>query len=202
MRFQWRKFYTGRLPLQQIFLAGLLAGILIMNFGKGALLENTGLLDEYVLYRMKYMTVDSRALFVYVFGKRLITAGGLAVLATTYLGLFVVCATCGWYGVLLGMFSSVAIIRYGLKGILFVVVSLFPHYLLFVPALIFLMAWCEQICRDIYFRRGSHSEEISRNQKVPEKLLRLVIILATVILGCVLESYVNPVLLMGLLKIF
>ncbi len=203
MRFHLKKLYTGRLPVRQFFLAGLLLGILVMNFGKGFLLENTGLLDEYVLYHMKYMTVDSRALFIYVLGKRITVLVFLLIIATTYLGLAAVCALSGWYGMLLGMFLSTAMLRYGLKGILLSVVSLFPHSLFYVPALIALMACCEHICRSVYFKGGSlYLEEGKKSIVPPEKIIQLLLVLAAVVIGSFLESYLNPHLLLGLLKIF
>ena len=65
---------NGKIPLATIFVAGLFLGMLILNFGKSILLDNTGLLDEYTLYHMKYMTVDSSALFYYVLRNRLVRA--------------------------------------------------------------------------------------------------------------------------------
>ena len=41
-----------------------------MNMGKSILLEKTGPLDEYTLYHMKYMTINSNALFYYVLRQR------------------------------------------------------------------------------------------------------------------------------------
>ena len=89
---------SGRLPLFAVFLTGILAGIFIMNIGKSILLENTGLLDEYALYHMKYMTVNSNALFYYVLKQRMGTLLILAVSATTYLGLAVCLGMTLWCG--------------------------------------------------------------------------------------------------------
>ncbi len=203
MRFHLKKLYTGRLPVRQFFLGGVLLGILAMNFGRGFLLENTGLLSEDVLYHMKYMTVDCRALFVYVLGKRAAVLAFLLIIATTYLGLAAVCMASGWYGMLLGMFLSAAVLRYGLKGILFTLVSLFPHILFYAPALIVLLAFCEFLCRNIYFKDGSlYLQEGRKSILTPEKLMQLLFILAALLTGCVLESFLNPHLLLGLLKIF
>ena len=54
---------AARLPLTTLFLAGVLLGILLLSFGKKGLLEESGVLGEEMLYHMKYMTVDSDALF-------------------------------------------------------------------------------------------------------------------------------------------
>ncbi len=190
----------GRLPLLYIGLAGLAAGFAIMNFGKSVLLENTGLLDEYTLYQMKYMTVDSSALFVFVLKKRLGSVLGLTVLSTTYLGLAVCGGAMFWYGLSGGSFLAALAIRYGLKGLLFAGASLFPQYLLYVPAMVALIKWCETLNRNIYFDRYTALEE--RKIFKPGQLVRFVVICGTILAGCCLESFCNPYILLALLKIF
>lgn len=170
-----------------------------MNIGKSILLENTGLLDEYALYHMKYMTVNSNALFYYVLKQRLGTMLLLAVFATTYLGLTVCLGAVAWYGMAAGAFMSALVIRYGLKGIFFAVVGIFPQYLLYVPAMLAMLFWCERLCRSIYFKNGIYQEG---SVSLLKRLLNLVVIFFVVILGCFLESYINPHLMSGLLKIF
>ena len=195
------RMHKGRLPLGPIFLAGVLAGMLMMNLGKSILLENTGLLDEYTLYHMKYMTVDSSALFYYVLCLRMKTAITLAILATTYLGLVVCAGATFWYGLSAGAFLSAAVIRYGLKGILFACVGILPQYIVYVPAFVILLMWCETLNRSIYFRNSSVTEG---NGTVPwfKRVAQLLLILGVLLLGCMLESFANPGLLEKFLKIF
>lgn len=185
---------SGKLPLLTLFTAGVFAGMIIMNLGKSMLLENTGLLDEYTLYHMKYMTVDSSALFYYVLKERLSMLLALAVLATTYLGLVVCGGITLWYGVCAGAFLATAVLRYGMKGILFVLVGIFPQYIIYVPAMIVMLIWCQRIYRKIYLEKTEWS--------IPRSLLQLSGILLVFIVGCILESFLNPYFLRGLLQIF
>lgn len=191
---------TGRkIPLPYLFAAGIFLGIILMNLGKEVLLAETGLLNEESLYHMKYMTIDGNALFWYIIGERLKNVVILAVLATTYLGLAAVCAMAVGYGAAAGMFLAAVTIRYGLKGMLLVVTAIFPQYLLYAPAFFFLMVWCEQICRGIYFEKGIR---LRNKQTLLVKLLQLLGIITITIIGCTLESYVNPIIFKNLLKIF
>lgn len=194
MGFKQFRLHFEKLPFVQIFLVGIFLGIIGMYLGKEIFLENTGLLDEQTLYNMKYMEVDCRSLLGYVLRKRLGLALGLAVLATTYLGLFVCGVTALWYGVSAGAFLAIAVFRYGLKGIIFVAVGAFPHYLIYAPALLSLFVWCESMCRGIYFQKNLYQGK--------KNIGRLVVILIMMVAGCVLESFVNPQLLLGFLKIF
>lgn len=208
-RIRLGEWQSGSLPFGSIFLVGLVAGILIMNFGKSVLLENTGLLDENTLYHMKYMTVDSNALFCYVLQKRLGSVLVLGILATTYLGLAVCVGTAFWYGMSAGAFLAALTIRYGIKGIIFAMVSVFPQYLLYAPALAALLLWCEQTNRSIYFR-GQRAGEEGRlpygksglRRSLPVKILKLLMIMGIVILGCMLEGFCNPKIMLSFLKIF
>lgn len=199
MRLNFRVLKTGNNTFLTLFCAGLVAGILVINMGKSILLGDGGMFDESTLYHLKYMTVDSNALFCYVFRKRLIRILGLAVLSTTYLGLVACMGAAFWYGMSAGAFLTSLALRYGLKGILLAVVGLFPHFLLYVPAVLLLLAWCEELFRGIYVRG-----EFSGGDKgiLLKKAGRFLAILLVMTVGCLLEGYVNPFLLLGFLRIF
>ncbi|MCD7835393.1 MAG: stage II sporulation protein M, partial [Lachnospiraceae bacterium] len=146
-----------KFPTMSLFFTGFIAGILVMYFGKSILLENTGLLDENTFVDMKYMTVDSTALFYYVLKKRAGTALIIMILSTTYLGLIVCAAFSIWYGAAAGMFMSALLIRYGIKGLLLFVVSIFPQYILYLPAFAALIAICAELNRKIYFQKYGYT---------------------------------------------
>lgn len=195
------QLHNGQLPLWSIFWAGVLTGIIIINFGKSILLENTGLLDEYTLYHMKYMTVDSSALFYYILRIRIKCFLSLVIFATTYLGLLVCAGTAFGYGVSLGAYLSVLLIRYGIKGILFAVLSIFPQYLLYVPAMAALLLWCEGLNRSIYFKSG-FLIETEGSTSLSKRIIKLIGIFLLVLVGCIAESFVNPNVMKWLLDFF
>ena len=198
MHLSGKRFGFGRLPVWQLFVAGFLAGILIMKIGENVLLDKTGIFDEEVLYHMKYMTVDQNALFCYVLRKRLLTVLILAVLSTTYLGMVICVGAALWYGTAAGGLLAVMVLRYGMKGILLAAASLFPHYLIYFPAIFTLLAWGESVYGSIYHRTGI---EMEKNILV-KKTGQLAAIIGMTIAGCALEGYVNPEVFLSLLKIF
>ncbi|MCI8691893.1 MAG: hypothetical protein HFH91_03955 [Lachnospiraceae bacterium] len=181
------------------FSVGVLIGIVIINIGKGVLLGDMGLFNEETLSQMMYMTVDGNAFFCYILRKRIGRLLILAVLSTTYLGLASCMGISFWYGMSAGTLLASLIIRYGLKGILLAVVSIFPQYLLYVPAVLAMLYWCEELYKGIYVRGEFNTGE----KKVwIGKAGQLLAILAAVGAGCLLEGYLNPYLLLGFLKIF
>lgn len=201
MWFAGREWKTGQKGFVPFFCGGLLAGILIMNIGKSILLEGTGLLDEGTLYRMKYMTVDSNALFCFILRNRIGRLAVLAVLSTTYLGLAAYYGLSFWYGMSAGAFLAALTLRYGLKGILLAFVSMFPQYLIYIPSVLMLFSWCESLYRGIYVRGGGQQDPKDRVFWM-KKAGQLAAILSAVAVGCLLEGYINPWLLLGFLKIF
>lgn len=200
MRIAGKRIPSGGKDLLPVFCVGFLAGILVMNFGKSILLEDTGLFDEYTLYRMKYMTVNSSALFCYAFRKRITVLLIMAVLATTYLGYVVCRAAAAWCGMSLGVFLTVLFMRYGIKGFALAVVSVFPQCFFYVPAVVMMLGWSESLYRAIYSRGFSVDE--GERVFVAKKLGWLGAIAVVVSLGCLMEGYVNPGLLIGYLKMF
>lgn len=190
-----------RIPLLFLFLAGFVAGVFLMNVGKKALLENTGFLDEASLYQMKYMSVENSAFFAYVLKKRLGTILVILLLASTYLGLAVLYCYAAWLGASLGMLLSASVIRYGLKGILLVLTAAFPHYILYVPAWIMLFYGAGELYRTGGFwgRGGASRDKI---QGIRKKAGVFLVVAGIVIVGAWMESYINPGLVTGLLKIF
>ena len=190
---------AGKLPLRFLFLIGFGIGLFAAYFGRGIWFQTTGILDEDTLYRMKYMTVDSGVLFAYVLCKRCRNFFVLIIMATTYLGL----AFCGGitvkYGFSIGFFISTAIYRYGIKGLLLGIVGAFPQYLCYVPAILLLIRWCEDLHRSIYFY---HNITGQGKKSLPGRLGKLALILMVLVFGCILECFVNPVLLKGFLQFF
>ncbi len=199
MRLNFRGLKTGNNTFLTLFCAGLVAGILVINMGKSILLGDGGMFDESTLYHLKYMTVDSNALFCYVFRKRLIRILGLAVLSTTYLGLVACMGASLWYGFSAGAFLTTLAIRYGIKGILLAVISMFPQYLIYVPVILALLFWCVELFRGIYVR-GEYSA--ADRGFLVKKTGRLLLLILVLVIGCLMEAYMNPYLLMGFLKIF
>lgn len=195
-----RLWSAERNTIAFIFLAGLLAGFLIINMGKGILLTNTGLFDEATLYRMKYMTVDSSALFCYVLRKRLCCILLLAVAVTTYLGRVVCRGAVFWYGLSTGAFLTALMLRYGMKGLLLALAGMFPQYLLYVPALLLFLRWAEHLYRCIYARGAGY--DAGEKGFARRKAGQLFLLVGIICLGCLLEGYVNPHLLLGYLKVF
>lgn len=189
-----------RFPFGYIFLVGLVAGIITMNFGKSILLEDTGLLDENTLRQLSSVNPGGSALFAFVLRKRMIVFVMFVVAATTYLGMAACVIGAGWYGFSAGAFLAAGVLRYGMKGILLVLAATLPQYLVYIPAIYGLLLWCEKTCRMIY-GKNYYQDRDAKAPVLTGRVLSLLVLIVMMLVGCALESFVNPPVLKGFLRL-
>lgn len=186
--------FRGRITKREVpgwllpFLIGFVAGVILMNSGMFLQLEESSLLDEYTLGRLKYLEINCNTFFVYVLQKRITLLWLLMLFCITTIGLYVLCGYLAWCGFVCGTLLSVAIMRYGIKGILLIVAGTLPHYIFYIPACLLLI------------KLGQKLHE--RTQNVLQCGMSFLGIHIVVIIGILLESYVNPYIMTKILKVF
>lgn len=195
---------TGEMrQLAYTLLFGFFAGILGMVLKKESLLYRTGFLEGYTLSPVKFLEPDTGELLGSVLLQRLGAAVLLIVLATTYLGCAAAYLYQAWSGLALGILAAGSMIRYGLRGFLLIIGTLFPQQAILIPAFLLLSAKCCALCRLLY--RSNISVNFSGREKYRllfKKGLSMAAVVFVVITGCLLESYVNPRILKFLLQFF
>lgn len=182
---------------------GLFLGILIVNVGYDSWIKDGSLLGTEMIARLKNSIPDGSGLFSYIIKRRLFTVCMLGLLATTIIGLPVVCVYVCYIGVAAGCLLSVAVIRYGIRGLLLMAAGILPQGILLIPAYIALFLWVVSVNRMLYSKNPYKEYYIKYSRQVYlKKGLQIAGIMAVVIIGCLLESYVNPKILHLILKIF
>ena len=186
-----------------LFTIGLFLGILIVNLGYDTWITDGSLLGTDMISRLKNSTPDGGGLFGYIIRHRLFTVCMLGLLATTIIGLPVVCGYICYSGLAAGCLLSVAVIRYGIRGLLLMAAGILPQGLLLIPAYTALFIWAVSVNRMLY-SKNPYKEPYMRYSKQTyiKKGVQIAGIMAVVIIGCLLESYVNPKMLHFILKIF
>lgn len=159
---------------------GFLLGILGILAGRQKIPGMDGMLNPDVINRMRYLELDRTALFWYCLRKR----GGTALLLLLSVGLGMggisACLFLFWSGASAGLLLTMLTLRYGIRGLLLFVASVLPQFLLYAPAALLLVFRC------MGWQKRQHPS----------------VLLAVVIIGCAMESYVNPTLLRGVLLFF
>lgn len=186
-----------------LFFASFLLGVIIMNMGNETLLSEDGIFSTASINRLKYIEVDNGRFLKYVLKHRMGEGAALILLSTTGLGAASVYLFILWQGLLMGMTITAAIIRFGVRGFLLLLGGMFPHQLLFIPAEIMLLGWCYESCgRGRFMERYGSSYTGGGKQRFLRQGIMLLWISIVILIGCILESYVNPILISDVVKIF
>ena len=185
------RIYRGGISRSAFFAVGVAAGIFFINIQKSTLSSGGLLFHAESIKRIAWINAYGSALFAFVVRERMTQFLLLSVFATTYLGIVACDVAAGWYGFSCGVYLASAMLYFGAKGILFILAGIFPQYLLYVPTVWALFKWCDKTCGMIYGKTLVNSQ----NQKAPllaERVLSLITLAIASLVGCFLESYVNP----------
>lgn len=186
-----------------LFLGSFLLGVVAMNLGNNMFLSDNGIFSTTSMNRLKYIEIDSGSFFKYVLKHRMGEGVILIILSSTGIGLASLYICVAWQGMLAGMTITAAAMRFGMKGILLILGGIFPHQFLLIPAQIMLLGWCYENCgRGRLFGKYTAPYYNSRKQQFFRQGLILLWIAVVILIGCILESYVNPILVSDLIKIF
>lgn len=178
---------------QWIVLLSFVAGCIFTNYLGREFLTSYGILNDYFLSQYTYHQIDSNRLFCRILMER----GRMAV--TVFLFGRVIGGK--WFSVgiksivasAVGFLLTVAIINLGIRGIPICLAALLPQWFFYI-AVLFVYANCKK--RETRGWNGGYLEN-SYN-----RFLRGVLLCLGLLIGIVMECYVNPVLLAIVLKIF
>lgn len=186
-----------------LFMLGLFLGILVVNVGYDAWIENGTFLGTEMLEKLENSTLEGGSLFRYILKHRLSTLCMLSLLATTMFGIAVMCCYICYMGIAAGCLLSVAVVRYGIRGLIFMIAGIFPQGILLIPGYAALFLWAAGINRVLY-AKGTYTDSLEKysRQFYLKKGMQILCIIIVVIMGCLLESYVNPGILHLALNIF
>lgn len=168
-----------------LFAGAFVVGILFVILGGSHVIFANGLLGEETIHYLQNMPDNGMDFFLYLLVRKLAVAGVLLLLSNTMYGAFSMKCFLFFEGSVLGIYLAAACVQYKLKGLLFALGSFFPHQFILIPSIVLLVCWCLNYQ---YIRR--------------RKPWLLLWIFVGIVLGCLLESYVNPILLSDVAKIF
>lgn len=164
------------------YMLGFFVGILYLNRASGVYLMDAGIWGEW--FRSQYLTYDLKVIdyMWYVAEVRILPAGILALLGRTKLRKVGVYLFLCWMGFASGAIFTSAVLALAVKGLILCIVSIFPHFLCYVPAYTILLVHLLHFSE----RGWSFTKTIS--------------FLLLLMMGIAMECLVNPVLLKIFLK--
>lgn len=207
LQLRWRR--QERLPksrslwtrvIQGSLLGAFAAGILLANMMGREAVSNAGILNDYFVEKFQYTEVSGENLFFYVIGERVPLVLLLLMLTLTTLGMVGGILMLSWQGFSVGFMLSTAIAKYGVKGILLVLGGLFPQYLFYLPVYI-LYCYLTNYLR-LRLSKDRIGNGSDRGYILGAWMVSAAGLLLLFVAGIFLESYMNPLILKKILKIF
>lgn len=180
-----QKMKGKEISLLTVFVVCLAMTMLLCVMNKGKWLNQSDVLSPESLSLIKYQSYNKGTLFFYIVQKRIWLILFLFLISTTYLASPAVFCTVIWYGIACGSVLSVLLLRYGGRGLLFLLFCGFPQYLFYIVA--WLMAF-----------------RLSMTQRTPDQrfFVQLLVLESVVFVGCFCESFINSMILPKIVKIF
>lgn len=175
--------------LDMVFFFTFFLGIIGANLMGERSKNHFFMLNEYYLQQLKYTKIDLNGLLLHILENRLPYLILLMLLSFTLAGILTQIFFVGYFGLSLGFVCVMAITNFGWKGAVYIGGFLFPHYIFYV---IFYVLFLK-----IFIKK---KEEITIGKK--ELLIQSGILVLLLVLGLFTESYVNPVFLKNLIRIF
>lgn len=171
--------------LLAFFLTGFALGVFyIMILGKT---ENSNMLmSSYFFSKYQYMEYEAWELMKYILKSRVSVLVFLWLMGMTVLGSMTALLFSWWVGFSMGLILTMAVVRLGIAGILLCVISTLPQYLIYVPAFVFGL---------VRVYEAGQSRKLSVQYGIA-----FLVAVVLVLLGCFLESYINPVFLKSLIR--
>lgn len=180
-----------------LILVAFFAGIVLANLMGQELLVTYGILNTYFLEQYKYGTIGYDRLFGQIFLERLKVALLLVVAGNLVKGKLLFGITESVMAATFGFLLVAAITNLGMRGMIIVLCALLPQWVVYLTAIIiyFLFLMKREESPANYGRRGIQIRHLSEYAVIYMLLLLLVLV------GILLETYVNPVFLRQILKI-
>ncbi len=188
---------TGEGCLKYLFFGSFFIGILLANLSGSKRLLDYGIFNVYFLKQFEYSSISYTDLFLYILETRAPVFLFLAVLGVTELWYLAHVLFVMWNGGALGFLFVSGISNLGVKGILLVVLSLVPQYLSYVMLYLILFFAQQRL-----HAKGGRALADRRHGRWAGYLISCALAAVLLILGILSETYLNPGIMKGILKIF
>lgn len=179
-----------KLPFRQQlfidFLSCFLVGIILANFMGADSFQKNGSLTRYYLKQFQYADIQLQELLWHVGCERLTLFFILLIPMMIPKGRIMHGLFVAWSGFAYGYFCVMSISAFGMKGLLLCLLALFPQFCVYVPVYLGLV--------ELSVHRRTYSSW--------RGITAVFIFLIILIVGILLESYINPLILQKMLKIF
>lgn len=164
------------------YMLGFLAGILYTNIVSADYVATMGIFNEYFLNQYVQTEVVVPELFWYILKVRVMPVLMMVMAGCLKIRKAVVVIFLAWTGFLSGILITSAVMKMGIRGVIFCMIALMPHFLFYIVAYLILMWY-------LFFYPAFR-------WNMP-KTMALILLFG---MGIALECYVNPILMKMFIK--
>lgn len=183
-----------------LLVIGMFLGILCANVFQEHFTKNLQLYEDNVFTEIAGCEINHDGLFRYVLGNNFSDFAMFWLLSITILGIPYMALKIASFGFFSGFFISAMTMEYGFKGIILVLVYMFPHGLMYLPIVLICLYRGYLMCTEIY--QSSHTSLIGIVKPVKKNLLFIVLLAIALIFASFLEAYPGAYLLKKALELF
>lgn len=163
------------------FLLGVICGTAAANLMYQQIQDQAGYFAELMDLNLNLTVGEQKELFLYVCRQRVIQTLFAWLVGLTVFSVPCFCVLAAGCGMSVGVVLAITTCQRGLAGLLWYLMTLFPHYLIYVPVWCVLASWA-----------GNKTGKI--------RLLPLCALLLLVLIGAGMEAFLNPYALKLLYK--
>ncbi|MBQ8185000.1 MAG: stage II sporulation protein M [Lachnospiraceae bacterium] len=177
--------------LLTFFLVGFGLGVFYIIF-LGHSENSNMLMSSYFFSKYQYMEYSPLDLLGYILKLRIPTLAFLWLMGLTVAGSIMVLGFSLWTGFSLGLIWTMAVTKLGMAGLLLCLMSMIPQYFVYFPTFTYGLLRIYEMAQN---------KKMTQNKKVLGVYVGAFLVTAGLVLvGAILESYVNPWLLKTLIK--
>lgn len=155
-----------------------------------------GAIGEFFVNRYMYADIQGQELFPYLFYKRVPGFFLLLFLSVGIYGTFIVDGYIAYMGFSAGFLAVIAIVNYGVRGLLLIFGFFLPQWFFYAPVLI-LWRYELRLYKGMEMEYAYGEQKKARRMKLAGTLIVAIVLL---MLGLFAESYVNPSFLQRIMR--
>ncbi|MGN1266942.1 MAG: stage II sporulation protein M [Dorea sp.] len=176
------KISEGKSFFSIFLMLGFLSGILYANIFAQEYIISRGIMNEYFLEQYSQIDINAEEYLWYITRVRITPLIFICALGCTRLKRIVVGVTVLWTGFSGGILITSSVMKMGIKGIIFCLMGVIPHFAFYIGAYIIILWYFLQ------YPQGKWN------------VSKTIVCLLLILLGILLECYVNPVLMKMFIK--
>lgn len=183
-----------------IFGLGFFLGVIGANVFKDAYFNDMeNFLDGY-FDKLYVLDIDQKRLFGYVFWNNFKKYFLFWIFAMTALGIPYMGISVGYTGLSAGFLLAVSMVKFGIKGFFLYILYIFPQCFIYFPVAVITLLQGFNMCMNLYYSGPLNRK--GKSKVIFEKVPMILFIFLIILIGALIEAYMNSFILQKMARFF